>query len=238
MTTQQLDHTSALWVATTKNRKTGNVPTLYIGKTKEETKKSCNGCPMLDNGCYAHEGMVAMGHSSMIKANQRGKVYTLKNALLNSKRSAKMARFGAIGDPSALGIDYINKAVDAVKSIGLAPVGYTHFWKSNPKLAGVFMASVHTLEEADRAIAAGFRAAVVLPPDHVGKFTTPSGNKGIVCPAMVADVTCNDCRQCDGSNGSKIVIGFPNHSKKNRHLNFKKATTTAQAKSILDALDI
>jgi hypothetical protein len=175
----------------------------------------------------------------MIKANAKGsKDYSLKNALSNSKRSAKMARFGAIGDPSALGIDYINKAVNAVKSIGLAPVGYTHFWKANPKLAGLLMASVHTLDEADQAMAAGFRAAVVLPPSHTGRFTTPSGNKGIVCPAMVADVTCNDCRQCDGSNGSKIVIGFPNHSKKNRHLNFKKATTTAQAKSILDALDI
>ena len=212
---------------------------MHVGATMEETRNSCKGCPMLESKeCYAYSGNVVRGHKSMIKAYARGKDYSLKNALSKSLRSAKMARFAAIGDPSALGIDYINKAVDAVKSVGLAPVGYTHFPKRHPELAGVFMASVHTLEEADEAIDAGFRAAVVLPPAHVGKFTTPKGRKGIVCPAMVADVTCNDCRQCDGSNGSGLVIGFPNHAPQNRHLNFKKATTTAEAKSILDALDI
>jgi len=231
---------AAMWTATTANSKTGNIPTLWVGSTREESKASCKGCPLLDNGCYAQGGTPSMGHSSMIRAADKGKTYSLKDALLQSSRSAKMARFGAIGDPGALPLTYLNKAVKAVRSVGLDVVGYTHHWRGLPKLAGVFMASCDTLEDCDDAKSMGYRAAVVLPWDHKGKFTTPKGLKGIVCPAMAAEdkgksVTCNECRLCDGSKPGPI-IGFPNHGPKDSHK--RRAAKIAAKPSPIQNLDI
>jgi hypothetical protein len=75
------------------------------------------------------------------------------------------------------------------------------------------MASTDTLEDADEAIARGWKVATVLPSDHNERtWTTPGGNKGIVCPAMMAPgkVTCNSCRLCDPSKAGPH-IGFPDH---------------------------
>ena len=183
-----------------------------------------------------------MAHSSMIRALKRGKDYSLRQALKTAKRGAKMARFGAIGDPGALPKSYLDKAIKAVRSIGLDVVGYTHHWRVKPDLAGVFMASCDDLSEVDGALAAGFRAAVVLPWDHEGRFTTPNGAKGIVCPAMEAEskgrkVTCNDCRLCDGSKPGP-VIGFPNHGPKDSHKRRAAMASKATPQTILDSLDI
>jgi hypothetical protein len=235
--------TAAMWTGTTANTKTGDIPTLWVGSSREESKASCKGCPLLNNGCYAQGGTPSMAHSSMIRAAKKGKRYTLKAALQASKRSAKMARFGAIGDPAALPLAYLKKAIGAVKAMGLDAVGYTHHWRSKPELAGVFMASCDSLEDCDDAMSMGYRAAVVLPWDHTGRFTTPQGAKGIVCPAMAAEekgksVTCNDCRLCDGSKPGPI-IGFPNHGPKDAHKRrAAKLAAQSAAASILSTLDI
>ena len=174
----------------------------------------------------------------MIRASGKGKDYSLRNALQTAKRSAKMARFGAIGDPSALPKAYLSKAIKAVKAIGLDVVGYTHHWRVKPHLAGVFMASCDDVSEVDTALDAGFRAAVVLPWNHEGKFTTPNGATGIVCPAMVSDkVTCNTCRLCDGSKPGP-VIGFPNHGPSDSHKRRAAKAAKPTPATILDSLDI
>lgn len=235
---------AAMWTGTTTNTKTGDVPTLWVGSTREESKASCKGCPLLESKqCYAQFGTPSIGHGSMIRAAKKGKRYTLKAALQASKRSAKMARFGAIGDPAALPMEYLRKAIKAVRSVGLDPVGYTHHWRSKPELAGVFMASCDSLEDCDDAIAMGYRATVVLPWDHTGKFTTPQGATGIVCPAMTAEekgasVTCNECRLCDGSKAGP-VIGFPNHGPKDAHKRrAAKSAAKTVAADLLSTLDI
>ncbi len=239
----QVTADAAMWTGTTKNVKTGNVPTLWVGKTREQSYDSCKGCKLLETkDCYAQFGTPSMAHKSMIRAADKGKDYSLKQALMDSRRSAKMARFGAIGDPGALPLDYITKAIAAVRKAGLDPVGYTHHWRDKPELAGVFMASCDDLSEVDDALAKGFRAAVVLPWDHEGKFTTPGGAKGIVCPAMVKQgLTCNDCRLCDGSKRGP-VIGFPNHGPQVQHLLRKRDKLKTKAKQLasnwLDKLDI
>ena len=236
---------AAMWTGTTTNTKTGDIPTLWVGSTRDESKASCKGCPMLDNGCYAQSGTPAMGHSSMIRAAARGKKYTLRAALGTAKRSAKMARFGAIGDPGALPKSYLDKAINAVRSIGLDVIGYTHHWQTKAHLAGVFMASCDTLAQADEALTKGWRVAVVLPWDHTGRFETPNGAKGIVCPAMAAEekgrtLTCNDCRLCDGSKPGP-VIGFPNHGPQVSHKRRARKPAvkrTTKARSAIEALDI
>ena len=217
-----------LCTATSKNTKTGNVPSIWIGATRAESLQTCRdvGCPLLHKkhggqggagapACYAQHGTPSFAHSAMCKASERGKDYSLATAIANSSRSARMVRLGAIGDPA--GLNRLDGATirEMVARSGMALVGYTHGWAlpAGQQWRGSVMASCDSLEDADRAIAAGWRATVVLPSDHEGRtFTTPDGHTGIVCPAIVkpGKVTCNDCRLCDGSK-SGPVIGFPDH---------------------------
>jgi len=232
---------AALWIGTTKNRKTGNIPTLFVGRTRKESQKSCTGCPLLKKGnCYSQNGIVAIAHSSMAKAVKRGKDYSLKRALKDRKVTAKAARFGAIGDPASLGIDYVKKAVSYIQKAGLTPIGYTHHWRKKPEFAGVLCGSVESLSEADQAIDQGFQATVVLSHDHKDLvFYTPKGRKGIVCPAISkADkgITCNDCRLCTGKQ--KIVIGFPDHGPKTPKKKTFKIRVDPRAGSWIDNVDI
>ena len=176
---------AAMWTASTK---TARLATCRrgVGSTREESLDSCEGCALRPkkrggNGkCYAQGGTPAMGHSSMIRAAANGATYTLQRALSGAKRSAKMARFGSIGDPGALPLEYLNKAASACRKAGLDVVGYTHHWRVKPALAGLLMASCDDISQVDQALAMGFRAAVVLPWDHVGRFTTRTEPK-VLC---------------------------------------------------------
>ena len=218
-----------LCTATSTNKKTGNVPTIWIGGTREESLQSCRdvGCPLLhkrhggpasgsDPICYAQSGSPSFAHIAMTKAHAKGsKNYSLRGALATASRAAKMVRLGSLGDPAALSpLDgaYIR---DAVKREGFALIGYTHGWAldMSRRWKGHIMASCDTLAQADQAIADGWRATVVLPHDHTARtFTTPDGHKGVICPAMLQPelITCNTCRLCDGSKAGP-VIGFPDH---------------------------
>jgi len=226
-----LPEEAGLWLAETEATKLGPVPVLYIGRTRQESLDSCNGCPLLESkDCYAQFGTPAIGHSSMIRARLNGKEYSLASALLNSKRVAKMARFSAVGDISSIEESVVFKWVKAIRDFGLDVVGYTHKWRDNPQYAGVFMASCDDLSEVDEALEAYGRAATVLPYDFKGKkFTTKGGAKGIVCPAILEDkVTCNTCRLCDASKPGPVV-GFPDHGPKHRH---KTRSTTVRPRGL------
>lgn len=276
-----------LWISNTDNSKTGDIPTLFIGATRQESRESCKGCPLLEyeytvkegdtiskiafsnqtstqtirkynphivkgeplkvgtvltlpGNCYAQHGTPAMAHSSMVKAYKKGKDYSLRTALNDRSVHAKSVRFAAIGDPASLGVAYIKKAVGFVKEQGLDALGYTHFWKQHPELAGLLMASCDSLEDVDTALSMGFRATVVLPWDHgSADFETPGGARGVVCPAMTKGLTCNECRICDGSKKG-VVIGFPDHgpksNKKQRDAGLRKAKR--QTKKTLSHIDI
>jgi hypothetical protein len=217
-----------LCTSTSQNTKTGNVPGISIGDTRADSLQSCRdvACPLLHKKhggqggdgnpiCYAQHGTPSFAHSSRVKASANGKDYSLSHALEQSSRAAKMVRVGVIGDPAALSpIDgaYIRQTI---KRAGLALVGYTHGWELDTAQhwRGSLMASCETLEQADKAIADGWRATVLLPSDQTARtFDTPDGHTGVVCPAILKPeiVTCNSCRLCDGSKAGP-VIGFPDH---------------------------
>ena len=81
-----------LWVGQSKNSKTGNIPQGYVGATREETRKSCEGCPMLGNGCYHWQGLPRAAQAGMQRAyKNKPERYSLAHALDNSSR---MARYG------------------------------------------------------------------------------------------------------------------------------------------------
>lgn len=224
------------------NRKTGNIPQIMIGRSKAEGLDSCKGCPMLSKkmggagektNCYHWGGSSQMGHISMAKANDKDpdKLREDLSFQLSSpkvSRQAQYVRLAVGGDPSALGRERVEEITATVKGHGFnGALGYTHFYRGKGSdLKGLVMASVESLEDADRAVDDGWRSAVVLDALHpdlalarlrrkAGRFkgsplwtgqdfTTPKGRRVTVCPsqtgATVKDARGNqrpiDCNTC------------------------------------------
>lgn len=226
---------SILWSARSGNRKTGDVPTAWIGATRDASKASCTGCPLLGNGCYAQSpGLVATGHHSVIKGYQNGpERYSLSSALAKRAKSARMVRLSAIGDVGLLGAEVAASVVATVKAAGLAIVGYTHHWR-NPAAApwkGQLMASCETLTDVDTALSRGWRATVVTPEGLPRSYKTPGGHTVVQCPATLPSVTvkCNECRLCDANKPGPIVA-FPVHGNGKR----KALSTIVDGNKVFD----
>ena len=219
------------------NIKTGDVPTIAIGRTREESIATCRTvkCPLLHHNqgglggtidpetdaprpiCYSQHGSPSFGHHSQVRKHKRGGDTSLSTALRTRSPLARMARIASIGDPAGLPAMLAVSIVSRIRKAGLAAVGYTHGWEAAPWLKGRLMASCDTPEQVDKAIAKGWRAVVVLPWDYKGRsFKTPGGIVGPVCPAQLRDnVTCNGCGGskgplCDAARKGPPV-GFIDH---------------------------
>ena len=216
-----------LWTATTSNRKTGSVPTLAVGATREQSFESCRDCGLLQGNradgkgyCYAQHGTPAMAHAQMVKTNRQDPTrYTFERAMSERYVSARMVRFGSIGDPSAIDHDTLRRWIDYVIEQGMSVVGYTHHWHdpANQWLREHFMASCDTFEQVDEAIAMGWRAAVVTDQDYDAMTQRAvDGSPYLLCPAIASTrkegpkLTCNDCRLCDVKRNRQVIV-FPNH---------------------------
>lgn len=237
------------WSHQTSNRKTGNIPTAWVGATHEESRESCSGCPLRDSTCYAHNGAVKMGLNSLLKNRDtiRG-LKTLANALRGRAAEARYVRVSAIGDAARTNPAELRAQHDTVRSAGLGWISYTHFAdeaRANG-VADLFVASAGTMDEADRYLADGYaRAAVVAPFDAFEqgyKQTTPAGNMAVICPAIAAHskgkrLTCNQCGLCDPAKSGPKVILFPEHgSKVRKQLNAAAKAGKEWAKNLLETL--
>lgn len=212
----ELEATKSLWLPTTTNRKTGNIPTSYIGQTKEHALSSCRaaGCDLLEsNKCYAWYGTPRMAYASVTRAYNAGKSYDRAEAFLNAVRSARYVRVGALGDPHVLGREELEQTYEAALRAKFEGVlGYTHGWRDG-QLQGLVLASCDNLRQADQAVDAGWRASAILPWNTPYKgIRTPSGRKVLVCPGQKKNVVCNDCGLCDARARGPPVIGFLDHS--------------------------
>lgn len=221
--------TEAVWRGSSSNRKTGNTLSLWVGSTRETSKASCEGCPLLDNGCYSQGGTPAMGHASLTKRLARlGREaggYTLAASAEQADR-ALYARVSQIGDAARLDRGSFRAAVTYIRRHFAGVLSYTHMWREVASRGDVdlYTASTGSLDEADSALAAGFtRATVVLPWDAYKdgpNFTTPGGKRGIICPELYNEhvrgrkISCQDCGMCDPTRKGPAVIGFPDHGAK------------------------
>lgn len=220
--------TGALWRGKSSNRKTGNTLSLWVGETREASKASCEGCPLLvSKKCYAQNGLPGIAHSGMVKAAARkGREaggYTLAASAAKADRGM-YARVSQIGDAARLDRGSFRAAVTYIRRHFAGVLSYTHMWREVAARgdADLFTASTGSLEEADEALAAGFaRATVVLPWDAYRDgptFTTPEGANGVICPELYNEhvkgrkLSCQDCGMCDPSRKGPEVIGFPDHS--------------------------
>jgi hypothetical protein len=168
-----------------------------------------------DEHCYAWQGKSRQAMWSIRKAAKKhGDRYSLKTALANSVRSARMVRYTAIGDGGLVGPDTMADILESLGRHGLLLYGFTRAWllEGSQHWKGWLMASCMNLDEADGAIDAGWRASVVLPQGFEGAtFRTPKGRKGVVCPFIQGKRTnCNTCGLCVASKRGP-VIGFPSH---------------------------
>lgn len=219
--------TIMVWVPTSKNRKTGNIPQGYVGQTIDKAKKTCVGCPLLEKSCYHWKGSSQMGHGSITRSYAKDpERYSLDSALEKSARSARYARGAVGGDPSALSREDVQEQTDKIKAAGLrGMLLYTHFPNGKGEhLKGLAMGSCD-LSEADSLLDKGWRVAAVLPMkmDGVKKFkdvpvwdgrpfTTDDGRKVVICPAQTKrGVDCNSCGLCDATRDVAPVIGFLQH---------------------------
>ena len=159
--------------------------------------------------------------------------------LPKSSRTARYIRIAVGGDPSEMTRKTVEGIVSQVKKFGMkGALGYTHFFDGKgAHLKGLVMASVDSLTDADRAVDAGWRAAVTLPfkvkgvklkkfahlPEWGGPigdttgpkdFVTPKGRRIVVCPAQRPELRkdCNTCGLCDATSHERVpIIGFLMH---------------------------
>jgi len=202
-----------MWTVSTNNEKTGNIPTQYVGRNREQTLASCKGCALAPGGaiggCYAWSGNVSRGANSVRRATDRGRPYDLLSALKRTPRSAQCVRFGAIGDPSRIKVEKTLADVALARLEGFKVIGYTHHWLEQP-LTGVFkksfLASCETEGQASEAMAKGWLVALAGPLKATGLVTCPNYSK--------PEVQCNRCGLCDvptlKRTGFKGVV-FPAH---------------------------
>lgn len=208
------------FVARTSASKLGPVPTVAVGTTLETMRATCRstGCRHLDLGtCYAFGGRV--GWMTEVSA-RAAHAPTLRQVIDLVTRSARLLRVGTVGDPSGLPVEELRRTIRDAASYGLEVLGYTHGWRL-PHMAefrSTLLASVDNLEEADEAIAAGWRPAVLVPPDAPRVLTTPAGHRVVLCAEQAAkragghSVTCNTCRVCVRGH-SEAAVGLAYHGK-------------------------
>jgi len=204
------------YVGNSSNSKTGNIVQQFIGGTREESKKTCTGCPLLDNHhCYAQYRSEAWAHTWLIK-KQKEKDYTLKGALKKRDPKSRYIRLGSIGDPSAIKLDNYLRIVAQAKKVGLGILSYTHFWKSRGShLRGLALASCDSWDSALEAVKKKWRATIWVEKDFIQK----NGNKGKVngvkfaqCPYQTHGTTCNKCGLCDPTKDYLVpIIVFQRH---------------------------
>lgn len=156
--------------------------------------------------------------------------YTLTYALDNARRTARYARAAVGGDPNVFSKEDVTSWHKQVKAAGLkGMLIYNHFFETKGShLKGLTMASCDTLEQADKAVAAGWRVAVTITSHKAPgankpqlkkteewngqQYTTPGGRKVVLCPAQVGKRDCNTCGLCDPTKHNHVpIIGFLQH---------------------------
>lgn len=212
------------WISQSTNKKTGNIPTAYIGHSSKEAKATCSGCPLLEGiprasggklRCYAWQGTSKLGFGSMSLAATGGKSakdmagtpalepggrYSIDYAISHRHPRARCARLGALGDPSRVRRHIFKSGVKLLRAAGLAVLGYTHFWRGERRNQGLrtdLMASCDTVAQADDALARGWIPAAIVdydPGPGVSIVLTPGGARLLVCPAMRRSSTT--CNDC------------------------------------------
>lgn len=216
------------------NKKTGPIP---VSTTEED---SCpRSCPWFGKGCYAKYGPLKL-HWKKVSNSERGTGWKDFVRLVAAFPIGQLWRHNQAGD-----LPGKDKRIDSVKLKQLVKANegkrgftYTHKdvegsseqAKKNRKLVKyandkgfIVNLSANGIDHADKLMELGIApVATVLPSDTAEKtFTSPGGNRIVVCPATYDDdISCATCKMCAFSD-RKSIIGFPAHGTATKAVNQK-----------------
>ena len=212
------------------NKKTGRLAVTYAPID--------NSCPVdcwhrINRTCYALQGNVGL-HVRRIEAGSKGKTAI---QIANEEAQAIRAAFdgGLVPNiPLRLHVAGDSRTITGTKKLASACVDwknrgggsaytYTHAWQKVPKSAwaGVsVLASVETVEGAQKALQAGYAPAITVGSHKSHKAETIDGVKFIPCPEQTRGIPCVECGLC--FNADKLAakntgIAFAIHGVRKNH---------------------
>jgi len=129
----------------------------------------------------------------------------------------------------------IGNAIDAVKLRQLAKANegkrgftYSHKPPTGSNLSALRAAnragfvvnlSANSVSHADMLAKTGLPVAAVVPQDSPDRFTTPKGNRVVICPAQRVDgISCDKCRLCAKADRG-FIVGFKPHGASSKAVN-------------------
>jgi hypothetical protein len=200
------------------NAKTGPIP---VSVTSADTCPTS--CGQYAN-CYAKSGPLSM-HWSAVNSGKRGMTIDEFCAAIESMPEGQLWRHNQAGDLPGEGESIDRRAMVSIILANRGRRGFTYTHKpmteSNQqavicanKLGFAVNLSADTIAQADEYAALGIAPVVVTVPENTrANFTTPGGNKVVICPAETKGVTCAQCKLCAWSE-RKVIIAFPAHGSK------------------------
>lgn len=217
------------FVKHTDNRKLGD----KVAATYSSIEGTCpSTCKLKDETCYAQVSFVGI-HTARLNRNNEKLKYTateiagLEAKLIDESFGGKKVdgrplRLHVAGDVrTRKGVTYLSNAAKRWLARGGGKVwSYSHAWATLPKSLWnsiSVLASVDSIEEANKAVKAGYAPAIVVDKFNTDKAFTIEGSdvKWVPCPNQTHDVTCVDCGLC--LNADKLFaqnkgIAFAVHS--------------------------
>ena len=194
------------------NQKTGPIP---VSTSPDSTCPPA--CPFMGEGCYADSGPLKI-HWTQVSKGQRGEPWAVFLSRVRSLPESQLWRHNQAGDLPGAGNRIDAKQLGELANSNRGKRGFTYTHKPVVATAGVPSAVVqanrkavkaavkagftvnlsgNSLAHADRLSKTGLPVATVVPPGAPSRFTTPAGNKVVVCPAQRSDtITCSTCRLC------------------------------------------
>ena len=206
------------------NVKTGAIP------VSTSSRESCpDTCPLRKAGCYADAGPLAL-HWNKVTEQQRGTDWNTFCTSIAALPDGQLWRHNQAGDLPGVG-----NAIDAkaLKQLSAANAGkrgftYTHKPPTGSNLTALRAAnaagfvvnlSANSVAHADTLAKLGLPVAAVVPQDSPDRFTTPEGNRVVICPAQRVDgLSCDKCRLCAKGNRG-FIVGFKPHGAASKAVN-------------------
>jgi hypothetical protein len=198
------------------NAKTGPIPVSTSSST------TCpEACPFRKSGCYADSGPLAL-HWSKVTSGQRGIDWLSFIKQVRSFPAGQLWRHNQAGDLHGVGDKVDAKALRELVDANAGKRGFTYTHKplsignlsairSANKRGFVVNLSANSVLHADRLVKTGLPVSAVVPQDSPDRFTTPGGNRVVICPAQRVDnLSCDKCRLCAKGNRG-FIVGFKPH---------------------------
>jgi len=192
-------------------------------------------CPLLNNGCYAQSGPVAL--------HQRDRYSTADGAAYRDQVQAyvpdgAVVRLHVAGDimapagpdgSSKVDHEYLQAIVDVARERpNVTFYGYTHAWRLVDRTRyGTWPANLVINASADTAADVADARAAGWPVTTVVASDTPWRRDGdtVVCPAQTSGLACDTCMLC-GKGDRALNVAFKAHGTGRRKVDGRVALPT------------